>query len=168
MPVSRPRPKTFPLAGASMSTPGTAWAPGPHARGLYAGAAALAGVTLLAWTLVGLGVIAVLLYLGHRVNRAKATADLAIRLAEAYRSRGQFDVALQLYDVPARLDQNKEAAREGKALAQEGRRQPPAIELGLVQVGAQALERDRERLEGLFERQGVEVELPPLAERPGS
>lgn len=165
MPVSRPRPKTFPLAGTSIRTVGTAQAPCPSARGLYAGVAALADVTLLAWTLVGLGVISVLLYLGYRINRSKATADLALRLAEAYRSRGQFDVALQLYDVPAHLDQNKEAAREGKALAQEGRRQPPAIELGLVQVGAQALERDRERLEGLFGRHGVDLELPPLADR---
>lgn len=125
-------------------------------------------MALLAWTLVGLGVIAIILYLGHRINRSKATADLAIRLAEAYRSRGQFDVALQLYDVPAQLDQNKEAAREGKALAQEGKARPPAIEIGLVQVGAQALERDRERLEGLFERHGVDVHLPPLADTPGS
>lgn len=123
-------------------------------------------MALLTWTLVGLAVILVILYLGYRINRSKATADLAIRLAEAYRARGQFDVALQLYDVPAQLEQNREASREGRALAQEGRRRPPAIEAGLVQVGAQALERDRERLEDLFERRGVEVSLPPLADAP--
>ncbi len=141
-------------------------APWLHARGLYASVAALASVALLAWTLVGLGVVAVILYLGHRINRSKATADLALRLAEAYRSRGQFDVAIQLYDVPAQLDQNKEAAREGQALAQEGQTQPPAIEIGLVQLGDQALGRDRERLEGRFERHEIDVELPPLADRP--
>ncbi len=159
MPVSRPRPKTFPLAGARSLAPATVEV---HPRGLYGGLLALARVALLTWTLIGLGVLAVLLYLGYRINRAKATADLAIRLAEAYRSRGQFDVALRLYDVPGQLDQNKEAAQEGRAMAQAGRRRPPAIDVGLVEVGCQALGRDREHLEDLFARHGVEVELPPL------
>lgn len=121
-------------------------------------------MALLTWTLVGLGVILVILYLGYRINRSKATADLAVRLAEAYRSRGQFDAAIQLYEVPGQLEQNKETAREGMALAQAGRVEPPAIEAGLVEVGCQALDRDRDHLEDLFERHGISVDLPPLAE----
>ncbi|MDX1610744.1 MAG: hypothetical protein R3185_00135 [Candidatus Thermoplasmatota archaeon] len=116
------------------------------------------------WTLVGLGVVVLILALSMRINRKKATADLALRLAEAYRARGQFEVAERLYRVPGELDQNREEAREGLDLAEAQHRRPPVLELGLVEAGERALAEDRGLLEEVFAQHGLQVELPPLAD----
>lgn len=118
---------------------------------------------MVAWTLAGLGVLGGILALGLRLNRKKRTARMAVRLAEVYRSRGRFDVARTLYQVPFDLDQRDEAAREGLDRLEEGDR-TPVMESTLVEDAEAMLVDGREHLERVLNKRGVEVDLPPLSD----
>jgi len=118
-------------------------------------------VVSLGWLAAGLAVVVVILFLGYRINRKKATARLALRLAEAYRSQEQFDTAQRLYGVPTELDQNLQQARKGSRLARRGETEP-VIEPALMHRAQRRLAEDPEGLADLFARYGIEVDLPPL------
>jgi hypothetical protein len=118
-------------------------------------------VVSLVWLAAGLGVIVIILGLGLHINRKKAAGHLAVRLAEAYRSQGRFEVARSLYAVPVELDQNVPEAREGDALAEQEVTEP-VIEPALVERARQRLVDEREELVEHFGRHGVDVDLPPL------
>lgn len=115
------------------------------------------------WTLVGLGVLVAILVLSLRINRKKRTARMAVRLAEVYRSRGRFDVAEALYQVPFELDQNRETALEGLDRLEAGDR-TPVLEAALVEDAERMLTEAREHLESVLADRGVAVQLPPLDE----
>lgn len=115
----------------------------------------------LTWTLVGVGLVAVILVLGLRINRKKRAARMAVRLAEVYRVHGAFDVAEQLYRVPFDLDQNRETAIEGLERLEAGDTSP-VMEADLVEDAERMLRKGREHLEAVLVKRGVDVELPPL------
>ncbi len=118
-------------------------------------------MALLAWFAIGSGLLVLVLVLSLVLNRKKRTARLAVRLAEAYRSRGQFEAALALYQVPAELDQIIEEAREGRLMAEQ-ELTDPVMDAGLVEGACQLLEADRDRLTDYFEQREIAVDLPPL------
>lgn len=116
---------------------------------------------MLHWVLVGVLVLAAILGLGLWLNRKKSTAHLAIRLAEAYRQAGDFETAERLYDVAPSLDQNVEQAREGRRRARQGVRQP-VVSQPLVDAARRRLVEERGEVQTHLDREGIEVELPPL------
>lgn len=89
---------------------------------------------------------------------------MAVRLAEVYRSRGRFDTARRLYQVPFDLDQNREEALEGLDRLEEGDT-TPVMEPALVEDAERMLVEAREHLEKVLNKRGVEVTLPPLPEK---
>lgn len=120
-----------------------------------------AGVVSLAWVLVGIAVLVAILAIGLRINRRKRTARLAVRLAEAYRVNGRFEVAERLYRVPTELDQNIEHAREGLE-RNEASDRTPVLEEGLAEDAQRSLGKAREHLEAVFAKRGLDIELPPI------
>lgn len=115
----------------------------------------------LGWVAAGAGVVVVIFYLGYRINQKKATARLALRLAEVYRADGDFETARTLYQVPAQLDQNLPQAREGSYLADEGVTEP-VIEPALMHRARRRLVQDPEGLAATLAKHGVEVRLPEI------
>jgi tetratricopeptide (TPR) repeat protein len=117
----------------------------------------------LGWVFAGLVVLVAILGLGLRLNRKKSTAHLAMRLAEAYRREGDFETARRLYELAPDLDQNVEQAREGKQRAEQGIREP-VLAKPLVEAALRRLLEEREVLADHLEREGIDVELPPIEE----
>lgn len=118
----------------------------------------------IAWLLVGFAVFGAILVLGLRLNQKKRTARMAVRLAEVYRARGRFETARALYQVPFDLDQNSEEALEGLKRLEEGETSP-VMEEALVEDAERMLIEAREHLEGVLNKRGVDVSLPPLGDR---
>jgi hypothetical protein len=119
--------------------------------------------SVLHWIVVGLLVLLTILAIGLRLNRKKSTAHLAVRLAEAYRRAGDFATARQLYEVAPTLDQKVPPAREGLRRAEREVREP-VVSSALVDAAARRLREEREAVQVHLEREGIEVELPPLPE----
>ncbi len=120
-------------------------------------------VSVLAWIFIGLAVLGAILALGLRLNRKKRTARMAVRLAEVYRSRGRFETARRLYQVPFDLDQNREEAQRGLDRVEE-KDTTPVMEPALVEDAERMLVEAREHLEKVLNKRGVDVRLPPLGD----
>jgi tetratricopeptide (TPR) repeat protein len=116
------------------------------------------------WIAVGVAVLATILGLSLWLNRKKSTAHLSIRLAEAYRQAGDFETARELYEIAPDLDQNVDQAREGQRRAREEVRRPVLSE-ALVAAARRRLTQEREEVQTHLEREGIEVDLPPLQRR---
>lgn len=117
----------------------------------------------IGWLLAGALVVVAILGLGLRLNRKKSTAHLAVRLAEAYRRAGDFETALELYELAPTFDQNVRQAREGERRAKQGIHDP-VLATPLVDAATRRLLEEREQLLDHLEREGIDVELPPIGE----
>lgn len=115
----------------------------------------------IGWILAGLAVLATVLGLGLWLNRRKSTAHLALRLAEAYRAEGRFEVARRLYAAVPDLDQKLEPAREGDRRAREGDT-TPVVDPALVRAARRRLREERAEVAAHLRREGIGVDLPPL------
>lgn len=113
------------------------------------------------WVIAGLVVLAAILALSYRLNRKKSTAHLAVRVAEAYRREGDFETAIELYDLAPTLDQKVPQAEEGKQRAEQGIRDP-VLEPPLVDAALRRVMEERELLAEHLQREGIDVDLPPI------
>lgn len=115
---------------------------------------------------VGALVVLTILVLSLRLNRRRRAAAFALRLAEAYRTRGDMETALALYEIPRARAQRVPEARDGAALAQRGIREP-VIEPALVEGAARLVEQDVGIAQRRLAAYGVTIVLPPLRQRDG-
>lgn len=115
----------------------------------------------IGWILVGIAVLVVILGLGLRINEKKSTAQLTLRLAEAYRLEGEFETALALYEAVPALDQNLPAAQMGRRRARKQIHEP-VMEAGLVEAARRRLVEERSEVQAHLEAEGIDIELPAI------